>query len=212
MSQSAESIGPVASEHTWRRRLLHLTASVIIAALVLGIEYRIAVYIVASVTAAMTVTEAVRLLVPSVNGRYVQWLGSFMKPRERRAPTAATYHALGSLTALLLFGSPIAALAVLYMGLGDPAAGVIGTRYGRLRVRVLGRRFGAKSVEGTLAFFGASGAVAVGLWTAGAYGTLWPALVGAAVAAIVEFLPLPVDDNVTVPLAGGIVMWLLWLG
>ncbi|MDE2900973.1 MAG: hypothetical protein OXN15_08140, partial [Chloroflexota bacterium] len=148
MTNSVPPEQPAVNEHTWRRRLLHLTASVVIAALVLGLEYRTAVYIIGSVTAAMAVTEAIRLAAPAVNDRYIHWLGPFMKPRERRAPTAATYHALGSLTVLLVFGSPIAALAVLFMGIGDPAAGVVGTRYGRLRVRVPGRRTGAKSVEG----------------------------------------------------------------
>ena len=186
---------PAVNEQTPHRRLLHLTASVIIAALVLGLEYRTAVYIVGSVAAAMAVTEAIRLAVPAVNERYIHWLGLFMKPRESRAPTAATYHALASLTVLLLFGSPIAALAVLFMGIGDPAAGVVGTRYGRLRVRVFGWRVGGKSVEGTAAFFAVAAAAAAVLWAAGVYGTLWPALAGAAVAALVEFLPIPVEDT-----------------
>ncbi|MDE2801802.1 MAG: SEC59/DGK1/VTE5 family protein [Chloroflexota bacterium] len=210
MTNPAPTDQPAVNEHTWRRRLLHLTASIIIAGLVLGLEYRTAVYIIGSVTAAMAVTEAIRLAAPAVNERYIHWLGPFMKPRERRAPTAATYHALGSLTVLLVFGSPIAALAVLFMGIGDPAAGVVGTRYGRLRVRVPGRRTGAKSVEGTLAFLASSSAVVAVLWAAGVYGTLWPALAGAAVAALVEFLPIPVEDNVTVPLASAAVMWALW--
>ena len=161
--------------------------------------------------AALAAAEAVRLIVPAVNVRLIAALGPFLKPREKRSPTAATWLALTSFVALFLFGREIAALALLYTALGDPAAGVIGSRYGRLRVRGFGRRLGGKSVEGTLAFLAAAMAVAVGVWVAGVYGTLWPALAGAAiVAALVEFLPVPVEDNVTVPLASAAVMWLLW--
>ena len=50
------------------------------------------------------------------------------------------------------------------------------------------------------------------LWAAGAFEVFWPAAVGALVAAVVELVRLPVDDNVSVPLAGGGVMTVLWLG
>lgn len=198
------------NEHTWKRRTFHLAAALAIPVVALSLGYRPAVYLAAVAAATLAAAEALRLAVPAVNVRLIALLGPFLKPREKRSPTAATYMALASLLVLFLFGTPIAALALLYAALGDPAAGVVGTRYGRLRVRVLGRRLGAKSVEGTLAFFGASAAVALALWAAGVYGPLWPALVGAAVAALVEFLPIPVEDNLTVPLASGIVMWLLW--
>ena len=199
------------SEHTWKRRAFHLCAALAIPIVALAFGYKPAVYFAAVAAATLAAGEAVRLIVPAVNVRLLALLGAFFKPREKRSPTAATYLALASLLVLFLFGREIAALALLFTALGDPAAGIVGTRYGRLRIRVLGRRLGGKSVEGTLAFFAAGTAVALALWAAGVYGTLWPALAGAAVAAIVEFLPIPVEDNVTVPLASAAVMWLLWV-
>ena len=199
------------SEHTWKRRAFHLCAALAIPVVALAFGYKPAVYFAAVAAATLAAGEAVRLIVPAVNVRILALLGAFFKPREKRSPTAATYLALASLLVLFLFGREIAALALLFTALGDPAAGIVGTRYGRLRIRVLGRRLGGKSVEGTLAFFAAGTAVALGLWAAGVYGTLWPALAGAAGAALVEFLPIPVEDNVTVPLASAAVMWLLWV-
>ena len=210
MTQPAGPPPPAVSEHTWKRRAFHLCAALIIPAAALTLGYKPAVYLAGFAAAALAAAEAVRLIVPAVNVRLIAVLGPFLKPREKRSPTAATWLALTSFFVLFLFGREIAALALLYTALGDPAAGVIGTRYGRLRVSVLGRRLGAKSVEGTLAFLAAATAAAVGVWAAGVYGTLWPALAGAAVAALVEFLPVPVEDNVTVPLASAAVMWLLW--
>ncbi len=200
-----------ASEHTWKRRAFHLCAALAIPAVAIAFGYKPAVYFAAVAAATLAAGEAVRLIVPAVNVRLLALLDAFFKPREKRSPTAATYLALASLVVLFLFGREIAALALLFTALGDPAAGIVGTRYGRLRTRVLGRRLGGKSVEGTLAFFAAATAVALGLWAAGVYGTLWPALAGAAVAALVEFLPIPVEDNVTVPLTSAAVMWLLWV-
>ena len=200
------------NEHTWRRRAFHLTAAMAIPMVALSLGYSPAVYLAAVAAASLATAESLRLAVPAVNVRLIALLGPFLKPREKRSPTAATYLALASLAVLVLFGRDIAALALLFTALGDPAAGVIGERYGRLRVRILGRRLGDKSVEGTLAFLAVTLAAAAVLWTAGVYTVFWPALVGAAVAALVEFLPVPVEDNVTVPLASGVVMWLLWLG
>ena len=200
-----------ASEHTWKRRAFHLCAALAIPTVALAIGYKPAVYFAAVAAATLAAGEAVRLIVPAVNVRLLALLGPFFKARERRTPTAATYLALASLAVLLLFGREIAALALLFTALGDPAAGIVGTRYGRLRLRILGRRLGGKSLEGALAFLAVAAAVALGLWAAGVYGTLWPVLVGAAVAALVEFLPIPVEDNVTVPLVSAAVIWLLWV-
>ena len=200
------------NEHTWKRRAFHLCAALVIPIVALALGYKAAFYTAAIAAAVFASGEALRLAVPAVNVRAIAWLGPLIKPREKRSPTAATYLALASLAVLFLFGIPQATLALVFTALGDPAAGIVGTRYGRLRVRALGQRPGGKSVEGTLAFLGVSAAAATALWAAGVYGTLWPALVGAAVAAIVEFLPIPVEDNVTVPLASAAVMWLLWVG
>ncbi len=200
------------NEHTWKRRAFHLCAAMVFPVVALAFGYKAAVYTAAIAVAALASGEALRLAVPAVNVRAVALLGPLLKPREKRSPTAATYLALASLTVLLLFGIPAATLALAYTALGDPAAGIVGTKYGRLRVRLLGQRLGGKSLEGTLAFLAVSTAVGTGLWAAGVYGTLWPALVGAAVAALVEFLPVPLEDNVTVPLASAAIMWLLWVG
>lgn len=199
------------SEHTWKRRAFHLGAALVIPVVALAFGYRPAVYLASITAAALAAGEAVRLIVPAINVRLLALLGPLFKAREKRSPTAATYLALTSLAALFLFGREIAALALLFTALGDPAAGIIGARYGRRRLQILGRRIGTKSVEGTLAFIAASTAVALGMWAAGVYGTLWTGLAGAAIAALVEFLPIPVEDNVTVPLASATIMWLLWV-
>ena len=212
MTDPPQPTPTAASEHTWKRRAFHLCAALALPIIALSVGYRPAVYAAGGAAAALAAGEAVRLVLPAVNIRVIAALGPLLKPREKRTPTAATYLALTSLAVLALFGTPVAALALLYTALGDPAAGIIGARYGRVRIRAFGQRLGGKSIEGALAFLAAATSVAVGLWLAGVYGTLWPALVGAAVAALVEFLPIPLEDNVTVPVVSAAVMWALWLG
>ncbi|MDT8341426.1 MAG: hypothetical protein RQ751_07935, partial [Longimicrobiales bacterium] len=79
----------------------------------------------------------------------------------------------------------------------DPAAGVVGRLWGS-------RPLGKGSVQGSAAFL-------VAAWGALALLTADPlAVLPVAVAvAAVEILPLPVDDNLTIPLATGALLWLI---
>jgi dolichol kinase len=83
------------------------------------------------------------------------------------------------------------------MALGDPAAAVVGGKYGR-------RKLGKGSLEGSITF----AMVAFGVQ---ALFFPWPIAAAAAlVTAAVESLPWPVDDNFSLPLvASGVVTLLL---
>jgi dolichol kinase len=88
---------------------------------------------------------------------------------------------------------------VLCLAVGDPVAGLIGRRYGR--VRLIGRR----TLEGSLAFVLSAGFVCWLLLKI-QYPTLRPAafiaLAGASAGAIAELLSGTwLDDNLTVPLS-----------
>lgn len=120
-----------------------------------------------------------------------------LRPHERTSIAGATHMAIAYLLALAIFPKPIAIAAMLYNGLGDAAAALVGKRWGRHRVRW------GKSWEG------AGAALLVNL----AVGALIPgiplvaAIVGATVAALLEFLPIPLDDNPRVTLGGGAAAW-----
>ena len=88
---------------------------------------------------------------------------------------------------------------LLFVAIGDPAAALVGTHFP-------GPRFWGKSPSGIVAFI----AAALGVWAivcAAGYGQWsWAIVVAAVVAAVVEFAPTPIDDNLTVPLIGGAVL------
>lgn len=122
-----------------------------------------------------------------------------LRGHERNRLSGATYMAGAYLLALLLFPLPIAAAAMLYNALGDAAAAIVGRRWGRLRTSW------GKSWEGAAA--GAVVNIGVGLALSGI--GPWAAVVGGVMAAAVEFLPLPLDDNLRVTLLGGLALWLM---
>lgn len=121
---------------------------------------------------------------------------------ERHRVNSSTWYT----TALLLISltmSPMACtIALLVLGFGDPAAGLIGRRFGRTRLT------NGKSLEGALAFVAAGALV-----SAGALAFYYPALTLASVlilalaasvaGALAELFFTRVDDNFSIPLAAG---------
>ena len=149
--------------------------------------------------------EAARALLPRANELLMRVIPLF-KPKERTEVTAATFFVLAATLAFVSFSREVAVLCLLFAAVGDPAASVVGFRVRR------GRVFG-KSPVGTLAFVTAAG-VAAALFSIHPEVSLawWVVAVGVLVAGIVELLPIPPDDNFTVPLAsGGVMAALVWL-
>jgi len=113
--------------------------------------------------------------------------------------SAPLYFALGILLTLIIFPAPVKGAAVAIFTLGDSTASLFG---GLVSKKPLPFNKG-KTVEGSLTgFFFA--------FLAGAF-FVSPvlALIGAAVAMAIESLPLPVNDNILIPLGTGLVLLLL---
>ena len=116
-----------------------------------------------------------------------------LREGERHRPTGSTYFVAGALFTFLVFDIDVAANAVLLLAVGDPVAAAVGSRWGRHRWR-------GKSLEGSLACLVAAG-VAGALLLPTHLGLSLPLIGLAAVAtALFELLPLPVNDNLRVPL------------
>ncbi len=133
--------------------------------------------------------------------RFLMWIfGPIAHPHERERVNSATWYCT-ALLALSLTASPMAcSLAVIVLGIGDPAAAFVGRRWGRIRFA------SGRSLEGSLAF--------VGFATVAAFAMLhvfYPEIglgervalaVAAAVAgAVAELVTATLDDNLVIPLA-----------
>ena len=121
-------------------------------------------------------------------------------PTERYEFTAAPlYFAAGILLTLLLFPTPVNGAAIAIFTLGDSTASLFG---GVISKKPLPFNKG-KTLEGSLFGF-------LFAFLAGAF-FVSPALalIGAAVAMIIESLPLPVNDNILIPLGTGLALMLI---
>ena len=107
--------------------------------------------------------------------------------------TAPIFFALGILLTLMAFPAPTSSAAIAIFALGDSAASFFG---GLFRGLTLPFNKGKTLAGSTIGFFFA---FLGGLFFISPLG----ALVGAAIAMIIECLPLPVNDNLAIPLITG---------
>ncbi|MGD9141956.1 MAG: SEC59/DGK1/VTE5 family protein [bacterium] len=125
--------------------------------------------------------------------------GELIRPGEKENLLGSTCLLIASTITVFLFPKQVAVAALCFLIIGDTVAALVGRRFGRIRL------FGRKTLAGSLAFFVvafAAGSVIPGLDT-------YTALIGAAVAAVAEALPLPVDDNFSIPILSGVAMVLV---
>lgn len=112
---------------------------------------------------------------------------------------APIYFAIGILVTLLLFPAPASSAAIAIFALGDSTASIFGGLISRTPLPFNK----SKTLEGSLAGFFFS-------FLAGSfYISPFSALIGAAVAMTIEWLPLPVNDNILIPVFAGLTLWLI---
>lgn len=149
--------------------------------------------------------EAWRRVNPKVNARLMAFFGPVSHPHEHWRVNSATWYA-SALLLLALIGQPLlCAIAVTVLALADPAAGLIGRKWGRTKL-VNGRSLEGSStffVVGTLAAFG----VAAGMYGVAIVPALLIALAAALPATLAELFSRVLDDNFTVPVAAALGGW-----
>tara|TARA_B100000809_G_scaffold184997_1_gene183013 strand:- start:92 stop:685 length:594 start_codon:yes stop_codon:yes gene_type:complete len=109
--------------------------------------------------------------------------------------TGATWVVTGAFLTVAIFPKEIAILALLFMGLGDTVAGLIGSHFGRIKIW-------NKTLEGTLA------GLAICFLITGFFPgvSIWIRISGAVSAMLAELSPIPLDDNILIPLVSGTIM------
>ena len=141
------------------------------------------------------------MVVWRIQGRKIpvaDWFEETFERENARFPGyGAFWYVVGTLLAALFLGtSNEIAAAILTLALGDSAATIVGVR--ACHPLPYNRR---KTVEGSLAFFVFS--LSVCLFVG------WIGVALAAITAIVEGLPSPIDDNLAVPVAAALFFLIL---
>ena len=150
--------------------------------------------------------DVIRLKTPAINAFFFKYFSRFIRECEKNKITGTPWYMLGLFLALLLFSTSVAVYAVAFLACGDVAATAVGEKWGSIKV------YGVKSLQGTIGFFCVSVLVGLIISRCCSFG-IGPAiyLTGAASAAVVELLPISINDNLTVPLVSGAVMQALVL-
>ena len=121
------------------------------------------------------------------------------KPELYEFATAPIHFALGIAISLLIFPEPISYVAITVLTLGDGGAHIFGMKFGKTKLPFNK----GKNIEGTIfgvifAFLGAM-----------IFVDPVRALIAAAVGMLVEGIPSPINDNLTIPLVSGLVLALI---
>jgi len=184
------------------RKTLHLLALVIpLGMWLLGTP--LALYVLAAGAGMAGAADVARAHLPAFNEWIRRVFGPLMRTEELPAVgegvtfNGATSVLVGAALLLLIFPLRVAVPVLTMTMLADAAAALVGRRLGRHPWGDL-----SATVEGTAAFV-VTGLVVMACFPALAYG---PAAAGVLVAATVEALPLPVNDNVRVPLVAALVV------
>ncbi len=95
-------------------------------------------------------------------------------------------------------------LALSFLAVGDAVATIVGKYIGK-------RRFLGKTLEGDLACLISCVAIGFVFYYAGLSISLLTIFLGSVSATIMEAVPLPINDNLTMPLFAGVVMTVMQL-
>ncbi|MEM7645270.1 MAG: hypothetical protein AAF203_00040 [Pseudomonadota bacterium] len=169
-----------------------------------------ALYIVVGIPAILL--DFFRHRHPKVNKMVMKVLGPVLREHESRQMAGSSFTVMGVGLAYLIFPLPVSQLAVLFLALGDPVASFFGLLVGKKKL------WRGKSLEGSLAALVFCSLAAflffqtMGLWVSDdPLSRIGLSTACGTTAAIAEMMPISqLDDNLTLPLVSGGLMWILF--
>lgn len=178
------------------RKLLHLSTAILALFYFSKRQY---VCVLLTLTVVALVIEVLRFKNTGFSRLFYKFVGKLLWARESHTLTGSTTFLFGALVSAILFDKPVAIAVLLFVTLGDTVAYFVNT-IGKIKL------FKVKTLEGTIACLSISTIVVLLLRDI----KLYPiGLIGALTAAIVELLPLNIDDNISIQLISGALMQVL---
>jgi glycerol-3-phosphate acyltransferase PlsY len=148
-------------------------------------------------TSATVVLDLLRLTDHRLRNFFLRLFKSLIRSHEEEHLLGSTYFMIAALLSVLAFDKQIAIASLTFLIIGDTVAAIVGKKYGV-------PLYWGKSIQGSLACF--ASCVLIG---AALLNDPWVILAGALAAAVAEALPVPMDDNMRVPIISGLVMQLV---
>ena len=138
-----------------------------------------------------------RFKVELINNIFKKFFNFMLRKNELKGSiTGATWLIIGNLITVYLYPIYIAVPALIFLSIGDSFAALFGKKIPKLKI-------GNKSIIGTLA--GIFSSLPIALLVNQALPT-HVLVIGAVTAMLVELLPLPLNDNLTIPILSGFIM------
>lgn len=181
------------------RRLFHLLTCLSLSIMALNIPRDTFLWFLFALASLLLIVDVVRLTWFTSNRLFILVFGRLMRQNETYQLTGSIYVLVGCLVALLIFDRDIAVTGMIFLGVGDAFAGLVGERWGRHKIL-------SKSLEGSAAFFFSCVVVGLIFNFVVIDISFIVLIVGALCAAVVELLPLPVNDNLAIPLLSAAIM------
>lgn len=153
------------------------------------------------------IIELLRKNFPAFNQFTVRFNQHIIRKEEVDGITGIPFYLASCLIAVLIFPFHIAVLSILYLALGDPSSSFFGVLYGRDSL------FENKSLQGTLGGFlvCSLSTAAYLLYSGAADGKVFVfSVMGGLAGSIAEMLPLNIDDNFSIPIVSGCMMWIVF--
>ena len=141
--------------------------------------------------------ELFRFKIELINNIFKKFFNFMLRKNELKGSiTGATWLIIGNLITVYLYPINIAVPALIFLSIGDSFAALFGKKIPKLKI-------GSKSIIGTLA--GIFSSLPIALLVNQALPT-HVLVIGAVTAMLVELLPLPLNDNLTIPILSGFIM------
>ena len=190
------------------RKGIHLF-SLTIPTIYFFISQQLALCLLLPITAVFIGIDTARYYIPAVSRWFYRWFGWLLRRHEtdinRKQLTGASNVLISASLCVLLFPKVIAINAFAILIISDTTSALVGRRFGR-------HRFFAKSLEGSVAFFiSAVIVILIAPKVSRLPAEYVVGIIAAAIGAIVEALPIRIDDNLSIPLTVGFSLWWLYL-
>ena len=181
-----------------KRKIVHLATLVVPVGYLLTSEETVLLFLVPFFLCFLTV-DLLRHFHSGLASLFRKYFfGRVLREEEKPTLMGSTYFLFSTILTILLFPKSIAIASLLILIVADTAAALVGRGIGRISI------FG-KTLEGSLAFFLSSLLI---VW-------IYPNLnrcsgsLAALGATVIEILPIKVNDNLTIPLVAGAIMFFL---
>lgn len=189
------------------RKLIHLN-SLSIPVIYFYISKEVALYILIPLTLVFVIIDVIRYYQPQVGEMFYKIFGFLLRKHERdekkKRLNGATNVLISALICVIIFPKLFFVTAFAVLIISDISSALIGRKFGK-------HKFLAKSREGAIAFF--ISAVLVILFTPKVENLFLEyviAVIAVFFGAIAESSSIEIDDNLTIPITIGVVMWILY--